>query len=163
MATIKRRPRRRKNGRKGHYITGTYMSTMTGLTCKYRSGWELKFMEFLDQSTIVKTWGYESLKIPYVSNKKTGKLRTYYPDFRVEYYDGSVQIVEIKPSKRLKQVTVQKKIAAAKDWCSAHSAAFVIISEIELKGLGLLLYDLLVGLVDHNVTYVDNFGPRCQY
>ena len=109
-------------------------------------------MEFLDRSAVIKTWGYETLKIPYVSNKKTGKIRMYYPDFRVEYLDGTVEIVEIKPSKRLKQVTVIKKIAAAKDWCSAHSAAFVIITEIELKGLGLLLGDLLVGIVDHDIS-----------
>lgn len=151
MATIKRPKRRRKTGRAGHYITGSYASVLTGKTCKYRSGWELKFMEFLDRSAVIKTWGYETLKIPYISNKKTGKIRTYYPDFCVEYLDGTIEIVEIKPSKRLKQVAVQKKIAAAKDWCGAHSAAFVIITEIELKGLGLLLSDLLVGIVDHDI------------
>jgi len=150
MATIKRRKRRRKNGRTSHYITGVYTSTLTGQICKYRSGWELKFMEFLDRSPFVKTWGYEKLVIQYLSNKKSGRMRKYYPDFKVEYLDDTVQVIEVKPSRRAKQATVVKKAMAAQEWCSAHSAVFVMITEIELKVLGLLLIDLLVCIVDHN-------------
>ena len=136
MATIKRKRRRHK--RKGRYHTGIYVSTKTGQQCKYRSGWELKYMEWLDAHAAVKSFGYEVVKIPYVSNLKTKKLRTYYPDFLIEFNDGSLLLVEIKPSKKLVQAIVRKKLAAAEEWCSAHGATFQVITEHELKVMGLL-------------------------
>lgn len=133
MAKVKRTRRKRKR----HYHTGAYTSKV-GNVCKYRSGWELKYMEYLDASPDVLSWSYESIKIPYVSNVRTKKVRNYLPDFCVEYVDGHKEIVEIKPSRRVHQVKVQKKLLAAGDHCRAHGLALVIITEVELKGLGLL-------------------------
>ena len=135
---IRRRRRRRKNGRKGHYITGTYTSTKTGEAYKYRSGWELQYMQYLDECDFVATWTYEAVVIPYISNLKTGKLRNYYPDFMITLSDGRSELVEIKPSKRVLQAAVQKKLRAAAGWCSANGVTLVVMTEVELKGLGLL-------------------------
>lgn len=132
---IKKRKRRR---RKKRYHTGVHVSTKTGQECKYRSGWELSYLKWLDANEAVKHYGYEALKIPYVSNLKTGKLRNYFPDFYVEYVDGTKQVVEIKPKKRVPQATIQKKLKAAEWWCREHGATLVVITEVELKGLGLL-------------------------
>lgn len=133
-----RRRRKRSTKRRGHYITGVFTSTKTGQACKYRSGWELSYLTYLDNEPTVLTFGYESVKIPYVSNVRTGKLRTYFPDFLVEYVDGHKELVEIKPSKRVHQVAVQKKLKAAGIHCQAHGLTLVVITEHELKGLGLL-------------------------
>ncbi len=95
-------------------------------------------MEWLDANPDVVTWSYESVVIPYVSNKKTGKLRNYYPDFHIEFVDGHQELVEIKPSKRVHQTNVQKKLAAAGDHCRAHRLTLVVITELELRLLGLL-------------------------
>ena len=133
MAAKKRRRRRKKR-----YHTGIYVSLKTGQQCKYRSGWELKYLEWLDSHAEVATYGYESVKIPYVSNVRTGKIRNYFPDFLVEFKDGSKQLVEIKPSKRVKQATVQKKLCAAGLWCRVHGVTLVVLTEIELKVMGLL-------------------------
>jgi len=132
--TVKKKSRRRRS----HYHKGSYVSTKTGQDCKFRSGWEEKFMKYLDETETVKSWSYESITIDYLSNKRTAKYRKYYPDFKVEYADGLIEIIEIKPKKRLDQVVVKKKLAAALEWCGVHGFTLRIITEIELKELGIL-------------------------
>jgi hypothetical protein len=95
-------------------------------------------MKYLDDNEDVFCWSYESVAIPYVSNTRTGKMRKYYPDFQVEWVDGRSELVEIKPSKRVLQAAVQKKLKAAGVWCLEHSVTLVVMTEVELKGLGLL-------------------------
>jgi len=128
---------RRRKKRKGHYHTGVHSSPKAG-DCKYRSGWELLYMQYLDDNTDVIGYTYEETIIPYVSNTKTGKQRKYYPDFLVEHVSGTQQLVEIKPSRKLKQRTVTKKLLAAGDWCRANGITLVVITEVELKQMGLL-------------------------
>ena len=100
-------------------------------------------MLYLDSSPEVKSWSYESVIIPYVSNVRTGKKRNYYPDFSVDMKDGTRYIVEIKPSKKLSQALIKKKIAAAESWCRDHSITYKILTEIELKDMGLILLIIL--------------------
>ena len=133
--TITKRKRRK---RKGHYHRGTYVSSKTGLSCKFRSGWESYYMQHLDSCDDVRTWRYESFSIEYVSNVRTGKTRKYIPDFVVEYVDGTSHVVEIKPLRRTTQAIVKKKLAAAEAWCRANGMTLELITEIELKVLGLL-------------------------
>lgn len=128
----KRKVRRRRK----RYHVGTYDSPKAG-TVKYRSGWENKYMEFLDSDPDVLSWEYEPFKIPYLSNKTTGKIRQYNPDFVVTRTSGKF-VVEIKPRSRLKSAKVQKKIAAAEAWCKANNVVFCVVTEVELKSLGLL-------------------------
>lgn len=134
MAAIKKRKRRRKK----RYHTGVHVSTKTGQHCKYRSGWELSYLKWLDAHAAVTTFGYESVKIPYVSNIRSGKLRNYLPDFLIEFNDGSKQLVEIKPKRKVAQSVVQKKLKAAEIWCREHGVTLVVITEVELKVMGLL-------------------------
>jgi len=131
-----KKPRKRRK-RKGRYHRGTHTSPIAG-ECKYRSGWEQKYMEHLDTNPDVQTWSYEKLTIEYVSNQKTKKIRRYYPDFQVEYKDGTKIIIEIKPSRKLNQSSIVKKTRAAKEWCSNHGVTYKIITEIELKDMGLI-------------------------
>lgn len=124
--------------RKSRYHTGIHVSTKTGRECKYRSGWELSYMQHLDNDPEVTDWSYEALIIPYLSNTKTGKMRRYFPDFTVQYRDGHEEIVEIKPKRKLTQRTVTKKVLAGHDWARAHGVTYRVMTEHELKGLGLL-------------------------
>ena len=132
-----KKTKKRKRKRKGHYHRGTHVSPIAG-ECKYRSGWEQKYMVYLDENPDVASWSYEKLVIEYVSNQKTKKVRKYYPDFQVEYKDGSKVIIEIKPSRKLDQMTVIKKVRAAKEWCTIHGLTYKVLTEIELKDMGLL-------------------------
>lgn len=129
---------KRKRRKKKRYHTGTYVSTKTGQHCKYRSGWELLYLTYLDNDASVQSFEYEQLKIPYVSNVRTGKIRHYFPDVYVKYTNGESALVEIKPKRRLEQVKVKKKLDAARVWCGEHGVTFKIVTEVELKGLGLL-------------------------
>jgi len=114
-----------------------YLSTKGG-ECSYRSGWELAYLFWLDANARVKSFEYEKVVIPYVSNVKTGRVRKYYPDVLVTYFDGSRHLVEIKPKKRLIQTMVKKKLAAAQQWCLDNGVTLEIVTEVELKDLGIL-------------------------
>lgn len=130
MATRKRKKRAKK-----HYHTGVHISSKTGQECHFRSGWEKTYCEYLDVEPTVKSYSYESVVICYISNVSSGRHRKYFPDFLVEYVDGSKVLVEIKPSKRLNNRIVVKKLEAARVWCSEHGATLQIITEKELSVL----------------------------
>jgi len=94
-------------------------------------------MLWFDAEPSVASYGYETISIPYVSNVRSGKVRRYYPDFLVEFTDGKRVLVEVKPKKRLYQAEVRKKLDAAQEWCGAHGVTLQVITEDELKGMGL--------------------------
>ena len=129
----KKKRRKRRRG----YHRGLYVSDIAG-ECKFRSSWEEKYMKFLDADPTVSQWSYEKIIIEYVANKTTGKIRKYYPDFYVEHKDGTKILVEIKQSRKLDQLAVKKKAAAAEAWCKIRNATYRILTEIELKELGIL-------------------------
>ena len=115
---------------------------------KYRSGWELAFMQFCDNNTSVLQWSSESLRIPY-RHPLTGKPTTYVPDFLVLYENKRGQkvaeIVEIKPKK---QSIIESKVASARDravvainhakwaaanaYCKAQGLTFRVLTEDDL-------------------------------
>lgn len=119
------------------YKKGTYTSQKSGETFSFRSGWEEKYMSWLDNHPEVKTWRYEPFTIDYTSNIRSGKTRKYRPDFIVEYFERT-ELIEIKPSKKVNQRIVQKKINAAQEWCLSHGFSFKVITEVDLKELGIL-------------------------
>lgn len=128
--------KQRKKQKRFH--SGDYISTKTGKTWHHRSGWELKFMCFLDNDHSVKTWTYETITIEYVSNKKTGRVRKYIPDFFIEYIDGSKKIIEIKQARMLKRRNVIDKTDAAKKWCERMGMTICVLTEHELKKLHII-------------------------
>ena len=95
-------------------------------------------MIHLDNDEAVRSYLYEGVCIEYVSNKSSGRTRKYYPDFLVEYVDGRKHLVEIKPKRRTNQVNVQKKLAAAETWSQEHGVTLEVVTEIELRVMGLL-------------------------
>ncbi len=103
----------------------------------FRSGWEKSYFAWLDDNPEVVAFYSEPFRIPYVSNVRSGKARNYIPDLLIEYKDKKV-LVEIKPSRRVNQLVNQKKFAAARQWCIMNGVEFVIVTEKELKQLGLL-------------------------
>ena len=74
-----------------------------------RSSWELMYMNALDNSRLVSKWMSEprNLKITYV-DPLTRKVKTYWPDFLIQYVDGSIEVVEIKP---LKEASLNKAVS----------------------------------------------------
>lgn len=134
MALGKKKKARRR--RKSRFHRGVVTSVKGG-ECHYRSGWELRYITYLDAELDVISFQHEPIKIEYVSNARTGRKRKYIPDFVVQYVDR-IEVVEIKQLRRVNDPKVIKKTLAARDWCVANNATFKIVTEIELKALGLL-------------------------
>jgi hypothetical protein len=119
----------------------------------YRSGWEKRVMDSLDDNINVISWSSEEIIIPYVS-PVDNKVHRYFPDFYVEARapDGSVKVMllEVKPiaqtqapkkpqrqTKRfLNEVMTygvnQAKWDAASKYCQHKGWEFKLITEKEL-------------------------------
>lgn len=114
---------------------------------RYRSGWELAFMQFCDNNKHILQWASESISIPY-RHPFTGKMTNYIPDFLVIYSDKygrqRAELVEIKPKK---QSIIESKASnrdravvavnyakwdAATKWCRRQGLSFRVITEDDL-------------------------------
>jgi hypothetical protein len=114
---------------------------------RYRSGWELAFMRFLDNNDSILQWASESISIPY-RNPITGKQSIYVPDFLITYRNRNNQmvaeVIEIKPKK---QSIVESKMKAneraivavnyakwdsATKWCKKQGLLFRVITEDDM-------------------------------
>lgn len=110
-----------------------------------RSRWELVYMQALDNSHMVKKWISEprTLNISYL-NPIDKKVHQYWPDFLVQYNDGSIEILEIKPLKESQLESARStydKLMFAKNvakWQAANmfakkiGARFRVITEAQL-------------------------------
>ena len=74
----------------------------------YRSGWELKYMMYLDNHPDVLQWNSEEIVIPYRS-PIDGRVHRYYPDFLVKTKHVTM-VIEIKPKKQTFPPKKPKKI-----------------------------------------------------
>ena len=111
---------------------------------RYRSGWEMTFMMFLDSNDNVLQWASESISIPY-RNPLTGKNSTYIPDFLVTYRGRNdttiAELIQIKPKK---QSLLEGKLSAkdravvaanyakwdaATKWANRNGLKFRVINE----------------------------------
>lgn len=114
---------------------------------KYRSGWEMTFMMFLDNNDHVLQWVSEGVSIPY-RNPITGKQSMYVPDFIVTYRgrDNTMraEMIEIKPKKQSlieerqsqrdrAQVAINyAKWEQAVKWCKRNGLTFRVINEDQI-------------------------------
>jgi hypothetical protein len=125
--------KKKRRKKKSPYHTGIYVSTKCSKKIEYRSGWEKEVCIYLDRCANVVSYSYESIIIPYISNVKTGKIRKYYPDFYVEYNDGTRKLIEVKRADRINSPKVVKKSEAAKKWCERNGVVFEIWSNIKIS------------------------------
>ena len=121
----------------------------------WRSTWERKVMDWLDQSESVVYWSSEELVIKYY-NPVDNKIHRYFPDFivKVKRKDGTVMthVLEVKPEYQTKEpvrkrktqkfineyVTYtinQSKWKAATEFCKDRGWEFRILTE---KNLGII-------------------------
>lgn len=105
------------------WAEGEYTSSKTGETHNYRSSWELRYMKELDEDNEVKTWEYETIKLPYTFK---GTSRHYIPDFMVTYQDDTKVLVEVKPASLTETKQNKAKEAVAREWCKSNMAKYKI-------------------------------------
>ena len=115
---------------------------------KYRSSWELRFMNFLDTHPSVKQWASEAISIKY-ENPVAKKVKSYVPDFLIIYEDSGGnrqgELVEIKPYKettleaagrsvknQIQAVVNQAKWAAAAEFCKRNGLKFRVVTEHDM-------------------------------
>ena len=135
------------NYRQGAYTVKNTAKYVGRGTPRYRSGWELTFMMFLDSNDNVLQWASESISIPY-HNPLTGKQSMYVPDFLVTYRGPNntvkAELIEIKPKKQslleskmndrdraIVAVNYCKWDAATK-WARAQGLRFRVITEDDI-------------------------------
>ena len=107
----------------------------------YRSGLELQFIEYCENSPMVAKWASEPIQINYF-NRLLGRTQNYYPDYIIENDKGVRCIVEVKPynqtikpdvtdSTWLKEAWVVNvdKWKAAKAFADANDMKFIIVTE----------------------------------
>ena len=112
----------------------------------YRSSWELKLMEFFDNTQSILGWASESHRIPYV-HPFTKKITTYVPDFFVVYKNAQgitvAEMLEVKPSSQILEnakkksdviagVINEEKWKMAKQWCNQQGIGFRVVTEHEI-------------------------------
>lgn len=119
----------------------------------YRSSWELKFLQFLDNNPNILEYSSEEISIPYIK-PTTNRVHRYFPDFWIKYKnkDGDIkqELIEIKPStqtrsprktgKRKKQQLYENltyainiaKWTAATQFCNKYGIKFRLLTEQEL-------------------------------
>lgn len=114
----------------------------------YRSGYEVKFMNWCDLNSDVTQWSSEEVVIPYRS-PLDNKLHRYFVDFYVKIQD-KVYLIEVKPDRFTKEPAIPKrktkrflnevaqyavnqaKWKAAREVCADRNWEFKIITEKEL-------------------------------
>jgi hypothetical protein len=147
-----------KKFKQGYYTPkhpDKYVGDLTKII--YRSSWEYKMNEFLDNNPNVLRWGSEPFGIPYIhpfKKDKNGKpkIARYFPDYWIQYKNkqGEVveEIIEIKPKKQTKQsrarnpqsklyedltfaVNIQKW-KYAQEFCDKKNIKFRILTELSI-------------------------------
>jgi hypothetical protein len=135
------------NFRQGIYTVKNPQKYVGAGQPRYRSGWEMTFMMFLDSNDNIVQWASESIRIPY-RNPITGKQSIYVPDFFITYRDRTnrmrAELVEIKPKK---QSLIESKMTArdgaivavnyakwdaATKWCRRQGITFRVITEDQI-------------------------------
>jgi hypothetical protein len=139
------------NFRQGTYTVQNTQKYVGKGTPRYRSGWELTFMMFLDSNEHIHQWASEAIQIPY-RHPLTGKQSIYVPDFFVQYRnkDNTLrsEVIEIKPKN---QSLVESKMNAnqratvavnyakwdqATRWCIRNGLTFRVINEDQIYHQG---------------------------
>lgn len=124
-------PRKKKK----KYKTGIHRSPKCKTLIEYRSGWEKEVCVYLDSLEEVLEYGYECVQIPYLSNTRTGKIRTYYPDFLITYKDGTRKLVEVKRKDKLGDQKVLKKAAAAEQWAKQNNIKYEFWTNLTIAAI----------------------------
>lgn len=119
--------------RKRKILKGEYNSPKCKSPVKFRSGLELQFCIELDKDPDVECFEYETMIIPYKRRPTNKRVSKYIPDFIVWMKDGTVRVVEIKPSSKLKNKVVQTKAEWAKEWCSKKGFVYEFATEKSIK------------------------------
>lgn len=96
----------------GGYHNGLYFSKKNNTTIRYRSSYELKFFQMLEEDKNILNYLSEAFTVPYHDGQEN--LRTYVPDILALTKTGTVIVYEVKPNDMVGDIDVQRKALACK-------------------------------------------------
>lgn len=122
--------KRRKlpNFKEGYIIS----AKNNGKKMHYRSSWEEQVYESLEKMGDVIAYDVEPFSIPYYFK---GKRHRYFPDLKVTYTNGIVEIWEIKPQTQITNERNQAKFKSAEYFCHQRGWKLEIITEQRIQKL----------------------------
>jgi len=126
-----------KGTKKPKFREGNFVSNkMNGKELHYRSGFECEIYECLEAIPEVAKFEAEPFAVQYIF-EEGGKptMHDYYPDLRVYWSDGRIEIWEIKPAKQTTIPRNEAKWKAAAKYCKTRGWEFIVMTEV---GLGKL-------------------------
>lgn len=120
----------------------------------YRSLWERACFVWCERNPDVVKWSSEEVIVPYY-DEASKKKRRYFMDLRIEFANGDVVLVEIKPKKQtvppkkgknkmryleesMTYITNRCKWAAAEKYADVRGMKFMVWHEDTLKKMGIL-------------------------
>lgn len=106
-----------------HKYCAGYFIKKSGESIYYRSSYEYKFMELLDNSIF--EWSYETLSIKYIIDNES---HYYVIDFHVKSLTREYAI-EIKPKSMMDDPLVITKATYAIQWCLQHDMTYIMLGE----------------------------------
>jgi DNA-directed RNA polymerase subunit RPC12/RpoP len=111
---------------KSKYKHGCYFSKKNNREHYYRSSYELKAFDILDNDRSVIGYDYEKVKISYEKTNNT------VVDLKVYYDNGDIKIIEVKPLSLINEKTNILKFEAIKNFANKNNYLFEIWTEREL-------------------------------
>lgn len=122
-----------KKIKKPEFRQGDMISVKNGgKELHYRSAFECKVYETLEQINEVQSYHVEPIKVPYFFN---GESHHYLPDLVVKFQDGRTEVWEVKPSSQTDLPVNQAKWVAAEQYCTLRGWHFTVITEVGLNKL----------------------------
>lgn len=108
---------------------GVFHTAKGGVWIPTDSTYEFARLEQLEALASVSKLGRCRDRIPYFFG---GRDRSYIPDFKIEFEDGTVVVEEVKPTRWAVDPKVRAKVAAAQDFYSAKGVIFRVITEEDI-------------------------------
>jgi len=111
--------------RKGDFRYLGKAETVKGGVVGFRSLYELRALELLEELLVVQSFNYESISVPY---RWDGVDRHTVPDFVAQMGDKTV-VIEVKPLGYTYAKKEKAKLAAVIAYCQAHGMEFQVWTE----------------------------------
>lgn len=118
--------------KKPKFREGWYESRKMQKALHYRSGYEARIYEYLDQDVEVLAFDVEPFEINYLHK---GRQHKYIPDIIVHLTNNKTEIWEVKPSTQTLLEQNQNKWNAAAAACKARGWEFIVITEVGIEKL----------------------------
>ena len=112
---------------------GTYISAKNGnKPLSYKSGYEREVYELLEKWRDVMSYEVEPFAVEYYLQ---GKSKHYWPDLRIRFTDGRIEIWEIKPHNQIHLPMNKAKWAFCEDHCVKRGWKFQVVVEADIQQL----------------------------